>query len=94
MTVTSFTRHAAARRDWSNTHHYEISYASAENPPRQGCRWNPKEDFDLLNAYTSGVPTEKLARTHQRTLNAIAMRLFTERVLIGTEKYLSTTPTQ
>jgi hypothetical protein len=42
---------------------------------RASCEWTPKEDFDALDALTSGVLIEDLAVRHRRTARAIALRL-------------------
>ena len=66
----------APRDNWSNQGHYLISYPDADNPPRQGCRWSPREDFDVLDWYTAGQPIEELCSKHGRSANAICVRLF------------------
>lgn len=85
MKHSSPNLHKAAARGWNNSGRYVAVYPGSLNPPRQGCRWNPKECFDLLNKYTAGVPVDVLARQHQRSQSAIDQQL--PRALSGVEAY-------
>jgi hypothetical protein len=63
----------AQARGWDERGHYLSNFST--NPLRQGCRWNTKEDADLLHACRAGVPRRLIAITHQRVPNAIDMRI-------------------
>jgi hypothetical protein len=51
--------------------HYRVSYPGAENPARQGCNWNAKEEADLKDALQRGDAIETISAHHQRTQSAI-----------------------
>lgn len=78
-----------AKEGWSSARGYVIKTPGALNPNRQGVRWTPKEDFDLLQAFRRGVSVEELAKRHQRTVGGITSRLNPEhnRAINGAKKY-------
>lgn len=79
-------RYAGACRGWSEVGGYRIKSPVSENPSRQGVRWNDKEDFDLLEAITSGVSIKRLAARHARTRTAILQRV--DRSVKGAERHM------
>ena len=43
-------------------------------PRRKGARWTPEEDTELLQRFVAGLPTEEIARLHERSHGAIRSR--------------------
>ncbi len=83
---TKANRHGAANRGWSNKGCLSDRYLLG-NPLRQNALWNPKECYDLLDAYTSGVSLRKLAEIHQRKQSSIETQL--PRALVKAENYIN-----
>lgn len=84
----SENRHAAALRGWSNKGCLSDRYLFG-NPLRQNAKYTPKEDYDLLDAYTSGVSLQDLAKRHQRKPGSLETRLSVpSRALAGAERYM------
>ena len=71
------------RTGWSNKGHYEHPLLQEVIPARQGCRWTPREDLDLLLARRKGASLAQLAHRHQRALSAIDMRLGEKEIFLG-----------
>jgi len=69
-------------RGWNITHHYEAHFTDTPNPKRQGCRWTPNEDHDLLEG-AKHLTVEALAVLHERSTNSVGGRLFSGRAAKG-----------
>ncbi|KVF93505.1 hypothetical protein WJ21_26805 [Burkholderia vietnamiensis] len=87
MTPVLSQRFRAAARGWSSAGRYVNGVPGSPEPIRQGCRWTDKEDFDLLDAFTTGTPFRLLVAIHQRAPNAIEMRLG-DRCMVGALRYM------
>lgn len=83
------------RANWSDKGHYVCETQKRDLgrvPVRQGCVWTLRESYDVLDAYTAGVPIELLAVAHKRSRAAIQQHLFNEngtRALKRVENYLN-----
>lgn len=56
---------------------------------RASCLWTPKEDFDALDALTSGVHLGDVAYRHRRSTVAVALRLTKGLIEAGAEIHMA-----
>jgi hypothetical protein len=63
------------------------------NIPRAGQPWTDAEDKELLKSFDAGMPTDRIAKNHERTIGAIKARLLHHgRIIDNQSNYSNTSP--
>jgi hypothetical protein len=56
---------------WSSEHHYNPKHQRGRN----GCKYTPQEDADIMEQMDTGKPIAEIAGYHKRSIKAVELRV-------------------